>query len=104
MKIRNLPLWGKRVELEDINFEWPQNSLVKTLSLDTYLKSLKVKSSCDSGSISSVCCTLSNGKTSSVFEKSGHDHTNEKTIEFDPSTPIRAVVASDCNQQNQYCW
>ena len=63
------------------------------MDADVKLKSLAFKSV--PNLVSSVCCTLSDGKSSGVIEKAGVDHVKPQTIEFDPLKPIKSVWASD---------
>ena len=65
------------------------------MDADVKLKSLAFKSVYNV--VSSVCCTLSDGKSSGVIEKAGVNHVMPQTIEFDPSKIIKSVWAADDN-------
>ena len=82
-----------QVRNEEINFEWPPKELLDHLEADVKLKSLTFKSY--SSAVSSVCCTLTDNKSSGVIEKEGVRHNMPQTIDFDPSKPIRSVSAAN---------
>lgn len=63
------------------------------------VKSLTFKS-ISQGVVSSVCFTLSDGKSSGVIEKAGVNHECPQTFEFDSSKPIKSVSASE----NRYAY
>jgi len=62
---------------------------------DVKLKSLTFKSGPDANMVSSICCTLTDGKSSGVIEKANLNHGKRETIEFDASKTIKSVSASD---------
>ena len=62
---------------------------------DVTLKSLTFKTEKGFNNIASVQCLLSNGKASKVFRQAGGTFERMQTIEFDPSSPIRAVRAAE---------
>ena len=64
-----------------INTEWPTKELLDQMSADVKIKSLTFKSL--QYVVSSVNCTLSNGKSSGVIEAASDDHEIPQTIEFD---------------------
>ena len=69
--------------------EWPTKELLDQMTADVKIKSLTFKSV--PNVVSSVCCTLSDGKSSGVIEKVGVNHKHPQTIEFDSSKPIKSV-------------
>ena len=101
--LRKLPLWGKQIDENQIDFEWPTQDMLAEGDINgmTRLESLEFK---DWGvSITSVRATLSNGKSSPVFQREGCSSDllkNPKTITFDQKKPIRAVSAYD----NSHSW
>ena len=97
--LKKLPMWGWKASGDNINFEWPEKSLLDQMSSAVYLKSLDLKAQ-SNGVLVSIRCNLSNGVSSSIFEKEGIDEVfnyvnHPETIEFDQTRPIRRVKAKN---------
>ena len=41
--LKKLPMWGWKASGDNINFEWPEKSLLDQMSSAVYLKSLDLK-------------------------------------------------------------
>ena len=41
--MKRLPVWGKKVKDDEMNFEWPTQEILDKLSPDVFLKSLDLK-------------------------------------------------------------
>ena len=89
--LRKLPLWGKHVSENEVNFQWPSIELLKQMDRAVHLKSIKFKCYTN-GLITSVRCHLSNSVSSPTFKQQGLDASylqDTRMIEFDQSRPIR---------------
>ena len=96
--LRKLPIFTKCASSAKINFEWPTQAQFDLMLPDVQLKTLTFKSF--NGAISSVSCTLTNNFESSVYEAANKDHSNQKTIEFNPDKPINQIRGvSKTNQE-----
>lgn len=70
-RLKKLAMWGKRVDLSEINFEWPTEAIVSQFKPgdDVYLRSMNMRTCTSStGRLSSIECTLSNDVSSPVFK------------------------------------
>ena len=62
LSLRKLPMWGKKVTLDKINFEWPTEELIRGMQQDVFLQKIEFTSDHPNDPrISSVRCFLSNG-------------------------------------------
>lgn len=101
--LKKLPMWGKLVRDEQIDFEWPTEQVLDMWDADVTLKSIEFKTWIDDGSaISSVQVKLTNGRESPVFEKAGVETFCAKTIAFDQHRPIKTVEAIEGAAKQTY--
>ena len=88
--LKKLKLWGEEVTQDKINFEWPTEKMLKGLPKNAYLSSIEFKTNdANSSAISSVRCILSNGLSSLLFQKEGHEHYYSRTIALNSNTVKR---------------
>ena len=71
-KLKKLPMWGLKVNLNEIDFEWPTQEIFDQMQPDVTIKSLEFKDS--SYVISSIRVNLSNNQSSPVFENDQYEH------------------------------
>ena len=79
--LEKLPMWGKKVQHDEINFQWPSQEMLNEMEPDVWLESIQFKG-IPEVVLSSVQVTLSNGQKSPVFEKSSIKHKYVETFKF----------------------
>ena len=69
---------GYAVPADEINFEWPTKEMILSLPEDIELNALEFKS--HGGGLSSVCCVLSNGLVSPVYQNFANSHDKNEIL------------------------
>lgn len=101
--LKRLPMWGWHDAKDyDFDFSWPFS--FDETQPDVHLRSITFKGY--PSSISSVQCTLSNGKQSPTFEKEGRSHAHQETFHFNVNQPVRSLKAEESgnSQTNSELW
>ena len=90
--LKKLPMWGKKVQNDEINFQWPSQAMLNEMEPDAWLESIQFKGMPEVV-LSSVQVTLSNGQKSPVFESTSIKHKYVETLKFTKAKPVRKVGA-----------
>jgi len=98
--LRKLPMWGKQLAANEINFEWPTQELLDQMPADASLRSLDLSYShqkSGQGALSAIKCTLSNEQQSPLFLSKNSARYHDKVINFKGKRKVAKVQACDGN-------
>ena len=90
-------MWGEKVTEDEIDFEWPTQSMLDDMEPDVTLRSLELRANKQYYELSYVRCELSNKVKSPIFEGVGDAEHGKarKVISFSRLPKVRSVTAMD---------